>query len=189
MPESYYLSDVHLNHPKVAEYRGFSSVNDHNDAVMESMRRLPAGSDLHLCGDLSSGGAVSENQALALLATLTHLNLHLKPGNHDSVHAMHRNSHHRHAKFRDVFDSIELFGQMRLAGKYVLISHFPYERDRGRPRYTQWRLRNEGLYLIHGHTHSDQRFHGREINVAWEAWQRPVSGHEIAQYIAKQEAA
>lgn len=189
MPESFYLSDTHLFHPKVAEYRGFSTVSEHNAAIMDSLHKLPAGSDLHLCGDLSSGSTGSEDSALELLATLTHLTLHLKPGNHDSVHPMHKNSHRRHAKFRAVFTSIELFSQVRLAGHRILVDHFPYTRDRGQPRYMQWRLPDHGLYLIHGHTHSDERFHGREINVAWEAWQRPISGHEIAQYIARRESA
>lgn len=192
------MSDIHLFHPKVAEYRGFQTVEEHDEAIINSIiSTVPAGSEIHLLGDLSTGGTESELQALAMLTDLKRwrkglvknpFTLHLKPGNHDSVHAMHKNSHRKHDQFRAVFESIELFGHIKLAGHHVLLSHFPYTRDRGRPRYTQWRLRDEGLYLVHGHTHSDQRFHDREINVAWEAWQRPVSGHEIAQYIAKREA-
>lgn len=197
MPEAFFMSDAHFFHPKVAELRGFTTVEAHNDAIVESIiSTVPAGSDLYIIGDNSTGGAESEDQALALLAEVKRwrkglvkepYKFHLIPGNHESIHAMHKNSHRRHEQFREVFDSIQLFGQVKLAGQHVLLSHFPYTRDRGRPRYTQWRLRDEGMYLIHGHTHSDERFHGREIHVGWDAWKRPVSGHEIAQYIAKQE--
>lgn len=199
MPEQFFISDLHLQDRKCAEYRGFRNVEEHDDAIIESIiSTVPAGSEIHILGDISRGTAEAEDKALKLLADLkvwrkglvnNPYTLHLKLGNHDSLHAMHRNSHRRHAKFRAVFESVELFGQIKLGGEHVLLSHFPYTRDRGRPRFTQWRLRDEGMYLIHGHTHSDQRFHGREIHVGWDAWQRPVSGHEIAQYIAKQEAA
>lgn len=55
-------------------------------------------------------------------------------------------------------------------------------RDRGPARYTQYRLRNEGRWLLHGHTHqAEQRREGKEIHVGVDAWElAPVSLDTIA---------
>jgi calcineurin-like phosphoesterase family protein len=53
----------------------------------------------------------------------------------------------------------------------------------------QWRLRDEGKYLIHGHLHSAEKFNGREIHVGVDAWDfTPVPLETIADYIKEREA-
>lgn len=72
----------------------------------------------------------------------------------------------------------------RIADQVVLLSHFPYgNRDRGAPRYLQYRLPDLGEWLLHGHTHSNERQLGKEIHVGWDAWGRLVSEDEIAMRI------
>lgn len=43
-------------------------------------------------------------------------------------------------------------------------------------RYPEYRLRDTGKPLLHGHVHDAWRVHGRQINVGLDQWDlRPVS--------------
>ena len=63
------------------------------------------------------------------------------------------------------------------------MSHFPYDGDHveGGDRATQWRLHDEGVILLHGHTHSADRVSlsragTTQIHVGLDAWGlRPVA--------------
>lgn len=48
----------------------------------------------------------------------------------------------------------------------------------------QYRLRDEGRWLLHGHTHQPERIRGREIHVGLDAWDlAPVNEGTIAKLI------
>lgn len=168
----YFTSDLHLGHAKVAEIRGFASVSDHDRAISESWRaRVRDRDQVWVIGDLA---ASSPRHALEILAGLPG-EKHLILGNHDPAHPMHRDAHRKLRLYAEVFASVAQSARRRIGGREVLLSHFPYENDRGEPRYTQWRLRDEGVPLLHGHTHSTEPF-GRsergtlEIHVGVDAW-------------------
>ena len=59
------------------------------------------------------------------------------------------------------------------------------------PRFAQYRLPDEGRWLLHGHTHiADQRIHGRQIHVGLDAWDlRPVPLGEIEDAVRLAEVA
>ena len=49
---------------------------------------------------------------------------------------------------------------------------------------TQWRLRDAGNPVLHGHTHSTEKVSFSacgtpQLHVGWDAWGRPVRFHEI----------
>jgi calcineurin-like phosphoesterase family protein len=128
-------------------------------------------------GDL----AVSRpDRALALLNLLPGRK-HLIVGNHDRCHPMHRTAHKHQRAYLDVFDSVQAFARRRIGDQAVLLSHFPYASDHtDEVRYTQYRLRDEGMWLLHGHTHGPERRHGHEIHVGVDAWDlAPVSLEQI----------
>ncbi|ANA86747.1 MRE11 double-strand break repair endo/exonuclease [Gordonia phage Aphelion] len=60
-------------------------------------------------------------------------------------------------------------------------------------RHMQWRLVDEGRYLLHGHSHQGEPlnpWHSREINVGLDAWElAPVSLETVADLITKLEGA
>lgn len=103
-------------------------------------------------------------------------------GNHDKCHPMHKD-HKDHIKFYlDAgFESIEtevwLYG---FGGEEIVrLHHFPYK-PAGRPAQSQkherHRLRNDGLWLLHGHVHTAWKRLGRMINVGADVWDyRPVA--------------
>ena len=55
-----------------------------------------------------------------------------------------------------VFTTMALAGELKVGSERYLLSHFPYDGE-GRAgvaeRHTQWRLRDLGTTLLHGHTH------------------------------------
>ena len=67
-------------------------------------------------------------------------------------------------------------------GHAWLMSHYPYDGDHmAEARYDQFRLRDLGRSLFHGHTHSNERlsFSNKgtpQVNVGLDAWDlKPVS--------------
>lgn len=186
----WFTSDVHLGHGKVAEDRGFDDVTDHDaaiySAILDIMKR---GDQLWILGDMTVGGTGAEAEALSRLgaiASMLGVEFHLIAGNHDSCHPMaNRNSHKRQPVFLEVFSSVQLFTRRKIAGQQVMLSHFPYTGDHTDvDRGTQYRLRDEGLWLLHGHTHSREVTDGsRQLHIGWDAWRRLVHLDEIADII------
>lgn len=84
---------------------------------------------------------------------------HLILGNHDPAHPMSRDSHKWLWRYNDAFTSVQLAARRRIGGQEVLLNHFPYtgDGDGKEDRCSQWRLRNEGLPLLHGHVHTTDK--------------------------------
>lgn len=212
MSGTWFTSDLHLGHKTVALDRGFPTVEAHDDAIMQCLRAVPAdGSQLWILGDLTIGSKAAQDRAFDLLRELRDegRELHLIAGNHDTCHpATNRNSHKALRQFLTVFESVQLFARRRINGRTVLLSHFPYTGDHTvDERYTEFRLQDEGAFLLHGHTHSSDVFSGygfrtisfvkanepdprrprhlsgRQIHVGWDAHRSVIPIEAIARYI------
>lgn len=169
----WFTSDLHFGHRLVAEHRGFGEdITAHDSTLMHNWRKVVKNEDqVWVLGDISVS---SPTYALSILADLPG-HKHLISGNHDGCHPMHRDSHKRVGQYLEVFESVQPFARRRVLGQEVLLSHFPYSKDRGEARYTQYRLRDEGRWLLHGHTHGPERREGKEIHVGVDAWDmKPV---------------
>jgi len=190
------ISDLHLGHSFVAGLRGFDEVGDHDAAVMASLSVVTPEDVLWVLGDVTcTGDRTKMSRALTML--MTHpARKHLVAGNHDPVHPMHAEAHKWIPFYHPAFLSVQPFARLKIAGtdagirrKSLLLSHFPYWGDsHGEDRYAQYRLPDLGLPLVHGHTHQPERTArgpggGLQINVCWEAWQRPVKLDEIVEII------
>jgi calcineurin-like phosphoesterase family protein len=163
----WFTSDLHLGHRLVANLRGFESAADHDAAIVNAWDRMVRkDDDVWVLGDLC---ASAPHHALDLLASMQGRK-HLVSGNHDRCHPMHRDAHNWQRRYLEVFASVQPFARRKVGGQDVLLSHFPYERDREEPRYMQYRLRDHGGWLLHGHLHTEDRGVGREIHVGVDAW-------------------
>lgn len=204
----WFTSDLHIGHRLVAEHRAHK-VGAHNlaqvDTVIEWHDELLAANwdttvrkDDHvwIVGDISSGSSSAQTNALLWLSERPGIK-HLIYGNHDGPHPLNRDSEKWLPTYRNVFASrLQMAARRRIPlaeGGHTdaLLSHFPYHADREgtEPRYTQWRLRDEDAYLIHGHTHSETRFNGKEIHIGADAWDySPVPLETIVTYIQEREA-
>lgn len=174
----YHWADLHVAHTLVAKDRGFDSTAEHDDFIAQMwVETVTKRDSVWLLGDLASA---NPKPALELLAKLPGTK-HLVAGNHCPVHPMHPDSHRYQRRYMEVFNSVQIAGLRRLGDNWALLSHFPYEGDGpGREdRYSQWRLRDEGGWLLHGHVHKAWKVNGRQINVGVDQWDRPVSEHEL----------
>lgn len=128
---------------------------------------------------------------------LSRLNGHkiLVIGNHDKIFAGNKPAYqqrfieHYNRWFDDYYNNIG--GGIELSnGTEVNLSHFPYDGDsHDGDRYTDYRLKDTGVPLIHGHTHSKNRLtpsqkSSIQIHVGVDAWDyRPVSEDEVIELI------
>jgi calcineurin-like phosphoesterase family protein len=89
---------------------------------------------------------------------------------------------------------VQTVAQLRVAGRKVSLSHFPYGGDHsGTDRFDEWRLRPSSTPLLCGHVHQAWVYNSNQFNVgqdfnpslvtqdqveAWIEGARPVtSGH------------
>lgn len=197
MANEWFISDTHFSHAFVAGLRqGIAredvtqkDISEHDERIIRAWNRVVQPEDIvwHL-GDL----AVIPVRRVAHLVERLAGRKRLILGNHDQAHPMFG------SKSFDQFDDtlaagfewvgpfahtgLDLGGQRHTR---VALSHFPYRADREEgadPREMQWRLRDEGNLLIHGHLHSAEAMTSdREVHVGWDTWGRPVSRHEVAE--------
>lgn len=187
MSRIYFIADLHLGHDLVADLRGFDSTKLHDDYVMEQLLALPKRSSLWILGDLERG---SDRQyaldRLDQVVQTREIAMHLIAGNHDACHPMHRRAAKRQREYFAVFRSVQVVGKIRHNRRDILLSHFPYRGDHTElERFNQWRLRDYGAPLIHGHTHQHTPTsvtRPNQVCVSWEAWKRPAKLHEVTEY-------
>lgn len=194
MPGTWFIGDTHFGHAKVSEIRGFSTTEDHDNAIRRKWLRQVAPDDLvYVLGDLSSGSSQAEVRAVEFIGDLPGRK-RLICGNHDSVSGIHRRPSPNARYFRNVFESINDYGRIRIDGTDILLSHYPYASQgdgpgRGEARYVQYRLPDLGAPLIHAHTHNTHptsgSLSGRELCVSWDAWRRLVNIGDIARWVAE----
>lgn len=171
-------SDTHLDHDFVASLRGFDSTREHDaHVVREWNKRVRHGDTVWVLGDFGMGTPERWiDTALKLNGTL-----HLVTGNHDNCAAGFKQPNREKLdEWLTVFASIQQYGKLNYKGETYLLSHYPYGGDHAEEdRHAQWRLRDLGSPLLHGHTHSTERIsHSTvgtlQIHVGWDAWGKPV---------------
>ncbi len=181
MSAVWFSSDTHFLHAMVAGLRGFASSEEHDETIIERWNKLVRPADLvwHL-GDVGLG---NEARVLRQAARLNGRK-HLITGNHDPCWPGHRGSRSRQRRWLEVFESVQAFARIRLDGQAVLLSHLPYLGAGDHTleeRHTQFRLHDEGLWLVHGHTHQPEQVSGaRSVHVGVDAWNlRPAPEADV----------
>lgn len=164
----YFTSDLHLGHKKMLEVRPFRTMLEHDDYIIDQLKKVNPKSEIWILGDISCG---EEDYALDRLANIP-ATLHLVSGNHDSVFPYHRNAHKQQKKFLEVFESVQSVARVHFGGRKVMLHHFPGPTSISRTEA-----------LLHGHTHSRDKITGfNSVNVALEAWDyKPATAAEITE--------
>lgn len=177
-------ADLHLGHPKVARERGFASVAAHDDAVLGNLAKGASERTLlWVLGDVVFGP--DKAGLLRRLRDEVPGRKRLVLGNHDKLHpAVAPNADW--GAWSDVFEQVHTMAQVKHDGKVLLLSHFPYDGDHtDESRFDQWRLRDMGDALAHGHTHASQRTSRSangtvQVHVGLDAWRlRPAALHDV----------
>lgn len=172
----FFTSDLHLYHRAVAYARRYGDwpqdkslvtpedVAWHNDMLAERWDTVVRKDDIvWLLGDL----VVHSGHLLKALDWINDRpgRKHIVLGNHDPAHPMHVESYKWEAEYRSAFESVGIARKRKIpmvdgSRQTVLLSHFPYVGDgdsKAEDRDVQWRLRNEGLAVLHGHVHSKEK--------------------------------
>lgn len=182
----FFAADLHISHRLVSEIRGFSVPQEHDDFLAHAWDKVVRpGDHVWVLGDISAGGSSSQTLALDWISQRSGQK-HLISGNHDGCWSAHRDSHKWQPKYLEVFDSVQMAARRRISGQNILLSHFPLDGDRGVDRYPQWRLKDLGTPILHGHTHSQEKISRSsqgtlQIHVGLDAHRfAPVSLQEVA---------
>ena len=180
MSKRFFTSDPHLLHEYVARLRGYQSSAEHDAVFCRSWRETVGKRDsVWVLGDIAVGNRA---RALEMLHDLPGTK-HLIVGNHDACSPISLRAHKYQREYLEVFESVQQSAQIKIAGQRVVMSHFPYEGDHAgiEERYTQWRLRDEGVPLLCGHVHDEWRVRGHQFNVGVDHTprMRPTSEEEV----------
>lgn len=191
----FWTSDWHFNHANIIEYTGRPFWKDDvpdtdtmNKTLIDNTNDMVGVDDeIWFIGDVAMG---SRKVSLPLFKQLKCRNLFLVPGNHDNCHPMFKPWRKAEPMYEDAgFTIMNPQEYVNIDGTEVLVCHFPYTGDsQGEDRYSGLRPADEGLWLIHGHTHSPDILseeHPRQLHVGVDAWDlRPVPETAIAEIIA-----
>ena len=192
----FFTSDLHIGHRFVAGTRNFfdeDNVNEKDEAAPDTEAHdewvadlwdsaVKKGDTVFILGDVSVNG---KQEVLDWIGARPGIK-HLIAGNHDPVHPANVRSLTHQKHWLEYFATIQPFLRRKLLGHSLLLSHFPYFGEGGRPggdRYTQYRLRDEGLPLLHGHTHGPERQVGHMLHVGLDAWMDLVPQDNVIEFV------
>lgn len=160
----YFTSDLHFGHKNIIEYcnRPFSSVERMNDCLVDNWNALVEEDDLvYVLGDVAMGKIA---ETLPIVSQLKGYKI-LVPGNHDRCWS--GNKKVKVDIYQEVGFHIAIEQPKFWYGSNVfLLCHFPYHGDSGgEDRYLEFRPKDTGMPLLHGHVHDAWRVNGRMFNV------------------------
>jgi calcineurin-like phosphoesterase family protein len=186
---TFFTSDTHFGHARIIELskRPFYDVDHMNSEIVRRWNEIVMPSDtvFHL-GDVALGKI---DDSLPIVSRLNGYKI-LVNGNHDRpfMTAGHAKQSEWIDRYSEVFQQVHLGNSATVLsnGIQVLLSHFPFTGDsHDRDRFYDARPIDEGMPLIHGHTHGSEHLTisakgTPQIHVGQDAWDyRPVSEDEI----------
>lgn len=186
---TWFTSDTHFGHQNIIRYcdRPFSNTDEMDEAIIANWNEVVAPEDtVYHLGDVALG-AIAES--LPKVARLNGYKICVL-GNHDRpfMRAGKIDERDWTRKYREVFQEVWSWdgGTIMVGGETVELSHFPYTGDHTPDdRHSDKRLFDDGVPLIHGHTHSTDRLTYStkgtpQVHVGQDAWDyRPVSSEDI----------
>jgi calcineurin-like phosphoesterase family protein len=187
----WFTSDHHLGHRAMAYGRKFGFMPEdrtkatdelvewHDDMLAQRWDAVVSTADaVWVLGDLTA----NRKHTAAALTWIERRpgTKHLILGNHDPAHPMHEDAHKWQRMYFQVFESVQVAAKRYVplpegGRQRVLLSHFPYVGDSGpEDRCSQWRLPNEGIPILHGHTHASKCLtiaeSSKQVHVGLDAW-------------------
>lgn len=159
----FFTSDTHFGHARIIELcnRPFDDISHMDEMLIANWNDVVSPEDevFHL-GDVALGPWERWHNILTRLNGFKILVV----GNHDRIfkgnkdRLIERFVPHYAEWFDVIADEVTNLDIRDVNGQvagYVNLSHFPYDGDsHGNDRYTDFRLADRGLPLVHGHTHS-----------------------------------
>jgi calcineurin-like phosphoesterase family protein len=190
----WFTSDTHYGHDNVIQFCGrpFKNSDEMAEELITRFNSKVGESDtVYFLGDIfwTQNGPAAFQRACSFMSRLNGSIRVLVQGNHDKF------SQAQYLKMG--FTHVVQECVLKLAGHRVRLSHYPrrppwwtrlFKKNARILRYMDRRPPKDGLFLLHGHTHSVQHVNeGRkEIHVGVDAWNYyPVSLSQIESIIAR----
>ena len=178
----FFTSDHHFGHYNVIKYcnRPFTSVQQMDEIMILKWNETVLPEDeIYYLGDFAM-------KSFLVPKILPRLNgrKYLIMGNHDRC--FKGNSDKWNQFYTDAgFECLVREQQMDIAGQPVRLHHFPYQNPNDPDqRYFEYRPKDDGGWLLHGHVHNRWKTKGKQINVSVEVWDfKPVPMSEIENII------
>ncbi|MHA1669790.1 MAG: metallophosphoesterase [Promethearchaeota archaeon] len=185
----YFISDTHFGHANILKFepvnRPFKTIEDHDRAIIRQWNHYIKDTDIvYHMGDI--GMKCRSEYMKKIFDQLNGIKILIR-GNHDKYtdSAIHWLG----------FTTIVQEAKIRLnKHRIVKVSHYPYlETEKGLdyvPAYPELRPTDEGIWLLHGHSHGNSPMivpEKKMINLCWDHWKRPVSAEELISIIDKEE--
>lgn len=181
----WFTSDFHFGHAMMADYRGFKSIEDHDNAIINNMAKVIKSNDtVFIMGDIAMGGWRNNVQKVKQIPGIKHIIV----GNHDRVFAGNRMPHDHMRDFMMLTGATSVMQQSQYQG--FVLNHFPYTDVNvagEAERFEAYRAKDDGKPIIHGHVHSKDRLTVSskgtpQVHVGVDAWRfKPVSWSQIKQ--------
>lgn len=189
MTTTWFTSDTHFSHENIIRYssRPFKNTDHMDEEIIRRWNEVVAPEDtVYHLGDIALGPIAT---SLPKVARLNGYKIAVL-GNHDRpfMRDGKPDAFDWWDKYLEVFDEVWPWegGQVRIADEIFQVSHFPYTGDHTpSDRYSDVRPVDNGVPLIHGHTHSTDKVTfsnkgTKQIHVGQDAWDyTPVSEDEI----------
>ncbi|HNM97118.1 MAG TPA: hypothetical protein PKK40_04165 [Marmoricola sp.] len=197
----WFTADQHFGHGRLlslspARSKAFGSVTEMNERLISNWNvRVQPDDTVWVLGDVDMHG---KDSTLGLIDRLVGTKI-LVCGNHESCWAGVRDGWKERDRYLAAgFEAVLDFATVKLPPTHpqasstrVVLSHFPYDGDsKDGDRYPQFRLRDEGVPILHGHVHercreSRSRRGTWQINVGVDWWDyAPVSAETLAAHLA-----
>ena len=166
----WFTSDTHFGHKNIITYcnRPFPDVVAMNQGLVDRWNAVVGEQDsVWVLGDVVWGSVSSAAPWLSQLKGQKNL----IPGNHDSVWAGHKHPS-KPGEWKQ-FGFRVMKGNERIVYPdfKVTACHFPYVTAHYTDeRYDQYKPRDKGEWLLHGHVHDAWYVQGRQINVGVDVW-------------------
>lgn len=207
----YFMADPHFGHERIIELsqRPFGSVGEMNKGILDGINSTVGRRDtLVIVGDTALGKL---NETLKLLTRVRAARIWLLPGNHDRFSLAYRHSgaaetqRMKRGLWRTQYESardgiraepdlVPSVWGMRVGGRRVMLSHYPYRGAEGDAREAEARRadrlamlkpQDTGYPLIHGHVHHAWQRNGRMLNVGVDVWDfKPVAESVVADWVS-----
>lgn len=192
----HFTSDHHWYHDNILKFtkRGFSSLEEmHEEYIKRWNKKVMVGDITYILGD-NVWNTIGMNKYKELMDKLNGQKI-LIEGNHDRVKALSAN--------KLGLTTILQTCVIKIGKNNIILSHYPYRYGFWKSLYTNiknflksgyWppssRFKNNprdtGMWLLHGHTHSQEKVQGKQIHVGVDAWDGyPVSTQQILDIINK----
>lgn len=178
-PKVWFTSDWHFGHKNVINYcnRPYKDVEQMHKALIKIWNKTVKPQDtVYFLGDFS----LNPKWSRLLVKDLNGKKI-MVAGNHDACHI----SNKKHEKFINKYREdgwLEVYPyylHLKLKNNLlVLLSHLPYD-DEYDSRYKEYKIDDEGNWLLHGHLHAHYRKNGRQIDVALDGDMKLWSEDEI----------